>query len=66
MKKMKKVGSYLSMENLGDDNDEDEELSNDDSETNAVGRKQSQLSVEKNELRLDSENVVLYPIYVLE
>jgi hypothetical protein len=65
MKKMKKVGSYLSMENLGDDDNDDEE-EDDDSENNNVSRKQSQLSVEKNELRLDSENVVLYPIYVLE
>jgi hypothetical protein len=56
MKKMRKNGSYLSMENLDVDGAVNSSLSDDG---NVDGEKA------KNELKLDNESITLHPIYIL-
>ena len=60
MKKMRRSGSYLSMENLDVDVDSVESLEDeidDKTETNNVNDLSS--------LKFDSENIILHPIYIL-
>lgn len=63
MKKIRKSGSYLSMENLdlnGDDVEEDEE--EEPEKKNGKNNQNNDLP----SLRLDSENLTFHPVYILE
>lgn len=66
MKKLKKSGSYLSMENL----DVDEESQKSDNEDDAINDKSKDKLQNTNAndlagLKFDNESVILHPIYIL-
>ena len=61
-KKIRKTGSFLSMENLDIQEESEEDI--DDNVHTAVYIKNSKKSL--NSLKLDSESLVLHPVYILE
>lgn len=66
MKKLKKSGSYLSMENLDVDresnrSDEEDDATNDKSKDNKTNGNMNDLAG----LKFDNESVILHPIYIL-
>lgn len=63
MKKMRKSGSYLSMENLdaGDESSISEEDNNNDNKKGDEYKNGGDL----NSPKFDTENIILHPIYIL-
>ena len=60
-KKIRKSGSYLSMENL----DIEEESEEDEQDETTPSKKKDHITNDTS-LKLDSESIVLFPIYILE
>jgi len=70
MKKMRKRGSFISMENLLANDDDDENADDSDSES-AEERKYSNgkkgtATNDTTNSKIDTESVVLHPVFILE
>lgn len=67
MKKIRKQGSYLSMENLdvGDDEEFKDDEEEDEKESRNIRKKKSSI-MEMPDLKVNSENIILHPVYILE